>query len=155
MTHADGLACLKITFYAPGHFIRGRYEQNLWCCSQFARIWVFKTLNMSEMCPTSADLPSSLMMSHIWSARVRVIHISTGKLLPFSGKKKVQQAFIYTVCMNAHVRRDARIKMHESNKISNNFLKLTFYFTFATLYLVYYWNDKSAMTRFNSKEHDA
>ncbi len=39
--------------------------------------------------------------------------------------------------MNAHVRRDARIKMHESNPISNNFLKLTFYFTFATLYIWY------------------
>ncbi len=65
----------KITFYAPGHFICGRYEQNLWCCSKFARIVVFKTLNMPEMCPTSADLPSSLMMSHIWRARACHTHV--------------------------------------------------------------------------------
>lgn len=151
MTHADALACLKITFYAPGHFIRGRYEQNLWCCPQFARIWVFKTLNMSEMCPTSADLPSSLMMSHIWSARVRVIHISTGKLLPFQEKKRSTGFYLHRM---HECTRQKRCTYQNAwiNPISNNFPKLTFYLTFATLYLVYYWNDESAMTRFNSKD---
>lgn len=89
----------------------------------------FKTLNMPEMCPTSADLASSLMIkSHLTRACASVSYsFPLGNSFPFQGKT-VQQAFIYTVCMNAHVKRDARIKLHESNPILNNFLKRTFLF---------------------------